>query len=943
MKYNKILILPLLFILLVFGCKNQLVQTNDDMPSVKYGSLTIGDKTQSRALKIENIKGAKVSVSGNGFSDLSTTTLINDGAITGVTINGIPVGKNRVVTVHAATKDSGLTDAELMRGVIMRAVTDINAGSNSVDVNWSTTALGNVFYELLELKYDISAITAEQKTELQSAIPTGVHATLVDAKAIAEDFLNKDIKYSSAYALKGATITFNVDTTIYDDYIVQVTDPASNKNIKVSAGEVTGITPGTWELVVWYDKFEWYRESQITVTAGDEIDLGSLEFITPKPVIKPESQDFTDSLEISIEAKAGATVYYTIDGTDPSLSSSVYTGPFTITENITVKAFAVIDDLVPSAVVSNVFVKEEPEFIPSAKSGVMLQGFNWSSAKRGAGYYKENPSPYWYKWYKVIENQSEAISTKFAYLWCPPPSATDTASSEGYGPTELNNLNNCYGTEAELKSMIQSIKPTKAIADIVVNHRAGSTCWADFKNPDWGVVKGSNYKVICSDDEGFGNGGDSHMKSVSTSMRGNADISGGGYSAYRDLDHSNTTVQQGIVDWMKNVLKPAGFVGWRYDYVKGFAGKYVGQYNEGSNAEFSVGEYWPTAGYNSGSPDSWGNEIKNWINATDNGGQRSKAFDFALKGAMNTVFGNNASNVGNSNYSLLAHKSNLMISQPEDAVTFIDNHDTGSTQQHWYLDPSDIGTAYAFILTHPGYPCVAWQHYFTYAESGSIVDSYQYIGGNTVPGTDNTYRKHIDYLIELRNRIGIEYDDTVKTDGTSNSCYIGEIIGNNGTLLVKIGNVTAATGEGYAGNDPIYSGTNFAIWEKGVDGEATLGGNGSTGGSSGNVTTGDVTLTVTCPDFTWNDAVGVFCWAWKDGVNGSWYSCTGSGTTIYATVPSDAQYFLIVRCYHGTILPDWEIKSGDILGRIYNKTHDKTIVSGQSSYSIGFVDYPEKQ
>ena len=45
---------------------------------------------------------------------------------------------------------------------------------------------------------------------------------------------------------------------------------------------------------------------------------------------------------------------------------------------------------------------------------------------------------------------------------------------------------------------------SSAIADIVVNHRAGSTCWADFKNPDWGVVMGSNYKVICSDDEGFG-------------------------------------------------------------------------------------------------------------------------------------------------------------------------------------------------------------------------------------------------------------------------------------------------------------------------------------------------------------------------------------------------------------------------------------------------------
>ena len=800
---NKFLIIPFLFILLIFGCKNSLIQTND-LDSTQYGSLTIGDKTESRALKIENIKGAKVSVSGNGFSELSTTTEIKEGTMTGVTIDKIPVGKNRVVTVHAATKDS-----ELMSGVVMRAVTDINAGTNSVSVNWSTTALGNIFYELLELGYNISEITAEQKATLENAIPpsTSVHATLVNAKAIADDFKNKKLKDSSDYALTGGTVKFDVDVTDYNDYIVQVTDPAS-KNIKVSAGKVSGITPGTWDLVVGKDDFEWYRESEITVTEGKEVDLGTLGFVTPKPIFTPASCFFTDSLEISIEVAAGATVYYTIDGTDPSFNSSVYTEPFTITENITVKAFAVIDDLVPSAVVSKVFVKEEPEFIPSAKSGVMLQGFNWSSAKRGNGYNKQNPSPYWYKWYKVIENQSEAISANFAYLWCPPPSATDTDSSEGYGPTELNDLNNCYGTEAELKSMIQAIKPTKAIADIVVNHRAGSTSWGDFTNPTWGVEKGSNYAVICSDDEGFT--GEPSLMGAS-SKRGAADT-GDGYTAYRDLDHTNTTVQQGIVDWMNNVLKPAGFVGWRYDYVKGFAGKYVGQYNEGSNAEFSVGEYWPSEGYNSGSPNSWGDKIKNWINATDNGGQRSKAFDFALKGAMNTVFGNNASNVGNSNYSLLAHKSNLMISQPSDAVTFIDNHDTGSTQKHWYLDPSDIGTAYAFILTHPGYPCVAWQHYFTYAQSGSIVDSSQYIGGNTVPGTSKTYRQHIDYLIDLRKDVGIEYDDKVSTSGTSSSCYVGEIIGNNGSLLVMIGNVTTPTREEYKGKQPIYSGTNFAIY-----------------------------------------------------------------------------------------------------------------------------------
>ena len=354
MKYNKILILPLLLILLVFGCKNTLIQT-EDITSEQYGSLIIGDKTESRALKIENIKGAKVSVSGNGFSELSTTTLINDGAITGVTIDGIPVGKNRVVTVHAGTEGAGLTDADLMSGVVMRAVTDINAGANSVTVNWLTTALGNIFYELLELDYDISEITAEQKSSLVNAIPKS-HATLVNAKSIAEDFKNENLQDSSYYALTGGTVKFDVDVTDYDDYIVQVTDPASSKLIPVSAGEVTGITPGTWDLVVWSNNnFEWCRAKEITVAEGEVVDFGTLEFVTPKPIFTPASCFFTDSLEISIAAEDGATVYYTTDDSEPTL----YTVPFTITENTTVKAIAKIEGLETSSVVTEEYNKAD--------------------------------------------------------------------------------------------------------------------------------------------------------------------------------------------------------------------------------------------------------------------------------------------------------------------------------------------------------------------------------------------------------------------------------------------------------------------------------------------------------------------------------------------------------------------------------------------------------
>ena len=561
----------------------------------------------------------------------------------------------------------------------------------------------------------------------------------------------------------------------------------------------------------------------------------------------------------------------------------------------------------------------------SSKSGVMLQGFNWSSAKRGGGYSWENRSPNWDYWYKVMIDQGDVIGETFTYVWCPPPSRTDTASSEGYAPTMLNDLNSCYGTKEELLQVIEAIKPAKAIADVVVNHRAGTASWGGFTNPDWGVVIGSNYQAICSDDEGFSNP-ESDMYNCNN--KGNPDT-GATYEAYRDLDHTNLVVQQGIVDWMNNVLKPAGFVGWRYDYVKGFSGNYVGQYNEGSGAEFSVGEYWPTAGYNSGDPSAWGNEIKSWIEATDNGGTRSKAFDFALKGAMNTVFGNKDTGVANSNYQLLADSSNLIMSQPADAVTFIDNHDTGSTQSHWYLDPQDVGTAYAFILTHPGYPCVAWQHYFTYKESGEKVDPEQYIGGDMVPGTENTYRQHIDYLIDLRQRIGIEYDDVVNVVEKSSNYYAGKITGLNGEIVVVIGTGYTPSGEGYAGNNPIYAGTNFAIWEKGVDGSGSTGGGGTEPGET-------VTLSVNILDnFTWNDGVKIFAWVWGGSYGGGqWIPCSGSGTTVNFDITDDLTAFLLVRCHKDTVTPDWDAAAVSA-GEIYNKTNDITYSSGQTSYNGG--------
>lgn len=544
----------------------------------------------------------------------------------------------------------------------------------------------------------------------------------------------KAVMINGSGAENGGTYYMMINMTGYDA-LFTIPAPSSGKEWTriVDTGSWAETNCNYWEETdtsYRLDSSSAYSVGPYTVTILKQV---ADSLVCATPVISGTSP-FETSTQITIECSTeGAKIYYTLDGNTPSEENgTVYTGAFTVTAKTSVKAIAVSNGYKTSSVASKTFYVKG-QVSESSKTGVMLQGFTWNSAPRGTGWNKENPSPYWGNWYGIMQKNAASIKDTFEYVWFNPPSICDSSSSEGYAPTELNNLNSYYGTAEELKEVISAIQPAKAIADIVVNHRAGSTCWGDFTNPDWGVVKGVKYPAICSDDEAFNasSGDKAHMVGKPS---GAADT-GATYGAYRDLDHTNTVVQDGIIAWMNDVLKPAGFVGWRYDYVKGFGASYVGQYNAGSSAEFSVGEYWPTAGYSIDNPSSWGNEIKNWISGTESGGQRSRAFDFALKGAMNGVF-----NEGKS-YAKLADDSNLYISQPADAVTFVDNHDTGSNQNHWPVNSEKVGLAYALILTHPGVPCVAWSHYFTFAEGGNGDTTYPhsgisaagtYVGGSTV-------------------------------------------------------------------------------------------------------------------------------------------------------------------------------------------------------------------
>ena len=90
----------------------------------------------------------------------------------------------------------------------------------------------------------------------------------------------------------------------------------------------------------------------------------------PEPTFSPAAMAFlTDSLDVTLTcATAGATIRYTLDGSEPTSSSTVYSGPITITATTTIKAKAFKSGYVASDTVSATYTIAEQAAAPTSTS-----------------------------------------------------------------------------------------------------------------------------------------------------------------------------------------------------------------------------------------------------------------------------------------------------------------------------------------------------------------------------------------------------------------------------------------------------------------------------------------------------------------------------------------------------------------------------------------------
>ena len=199
----------------------------------------------------------------------------------------------------------------------------------------------------------------------------------------------------------------------------------------------------------------------------------------------------------------------------------------------------------------------------------------------------------------------------------------------GYMPSQLYNLNACkYGNEEQLKSLIDTYHAlgVRCIADIVINHRCGDK---QDENGIWNVFEGGTPDDRLDWGPWAVAGGDQEYQG-----KGQLDT-GEDYGAAPDIDHTNKRVKNELANWMKWLKHDIGFDGWRYDFVKGYGGQFVGIYNERTKPEFSVGELWGSLSYGDNgveyNQDGHRQQLVDWVNATQG---TSTAFDFTTKGIL---------------------------------------------------------------------------------------------------------------------------------------------------------------------------------------------------------------------------------------------------------------------------------------------------------------------
>jgi hypothetical protein len=229
--------------------------------------------------------------------------------------------------------------------------------SNTVTVSMADATAGAAIYWTID-----GTVPTTNSVLYTAPFVLGVNGTLL-AKAVRNGFLDSQVSTNAfnlfvadpVIAPPGATNNNNVSFTITDAttnaavyYTVDGSDPAINNGILATAnlsGTIVISNNGVLKVKGFLNGFVASR----TVSANVNLTCAT-------PVISPAGITTNNLASFTItSATAGASIYWTVDGTVPTTNSFLYTGPVTLSANGTLQARAFRPGFLDSAAASQVF------------------------------------------------------------------------------------------------------------------------------------------------------------------------------------------------------------------------------------------------------------------------------------------------------------------------------------------------------------------------------------------------------------------------------------------------------------------------------------------------------------------------------------------------------------------------------------------------------------
>ncbi|OQA79339.1 MAG: Peptidylarginine deiminase precursor [bacterium ADurb.Bin243] len=324
---------------------------------------------------------------------LPTAAAMNAASVSKITISGVNLTAESMA-LAAIAKDKAIVAPSVP---VSSSVTTMSASVKSTvesAVGTSTvTSISNAvssFQTVLNSSY-VSELT---KTSILSVLDVTLSGVLNAFVVAVKDASAVVTSAGGATTVTAGGQTINAFSTPTDVYnavngvvVVSITGVTNPADITVASGTaVTSITfPSTVSVtmsngttatksVVWSTaSIPAYNAatngtyvftgivSGTTLTASVKVIVGSAQQIVATPTFSPAGGTYNSAQSVTIACTTtGASIYYTVDGTNPTLSSALYIGPISVSTTATIKAIAAKTGMTNSGVAASSYVINIP-------------------------------------------------------------------------------------------------------------------------------------------------------------------------------------------------------------------------------------------------------------------------------------------------------------------------------------------------------------------------------------------------------------------------------------------------------------------------------------------------------------------------------------------------------------------------------------------------------